>query len=102
MGWLYVAAGMAIPCAVDCFWHKLFTVSTISVAAGGLGCILLVMAGMTEKAKDPKWEPSPTLHWVAGLLALFLLIQGYQVHDGLVSAEQNGKVAAVEVTGGGR
>src|SRR5262245_13994423 len=74
MGWLYVGAGVGLPCAFDCLKREIYTVLSVSVTLGAMGCVGLLLAGLTEKAKDKKWEPSTTMQRVAGALSIALLI----------------------------
>lgn len=84
MGWLYVAAGMAVPCAIDCFRHHIYTSMSIGVCFAGAACLLLLLAGMNERAKNDEWEPSRAMLWVAGFLAFVVLFAGYKAHESMV------------------
>jgi len=102
MGWLYVAAGMAVPCALDCFRNKVFTTMSISVAIGGLLCIGLLLAGMTERARSTQWQPSRVMLFFAGLLAVGVLIVGYTAHETVRKMSSTGVGASEDENGGGK
>lgn len=94
MGWLYVGAGMAIPCAVDSYSRKIITPMSIGVGAGALICVLLVLAGMAEKAKTTSWEPRKLMHVVAAVVAIGLVIVSYNVHADVVAYDENARAVA--------
>lgn len=79
LGWLYGAVIIAAQSALKCFSSQGNQTLTWMCVGGGLACLLLLVAAMTERGTSASWKPPPSLQVFAALLVVGILYAGYEV-----------------------
>ena len=78
LGWLYGAVIIAVQSAMKCTAAKNNVLLWMCVF-GGLACLLLLMAAMTDRGTKQAWKPPSSLQITAVLLVAAILYAGFQV-----------------------
>jgi hypothetical protein len=78
LGWLYGAVIIAVQSAMKCTTSENNVLLWMCVL-GGLSCLLLLMAAMTDRGTKQAWKPPSSLQITAVLLVAAILYAGFQV-----------------------
>jgi len=84
LGWLYGAVIIAAQSAMKCFSeHGVHQTLAWMCVLGGLACLLLLVAAMTDRAATAAWKPPISLQVFAVVLVGGILYVGLKVHTPL-------------------
>jgi hypothetical protein len=80
LGWLYGAIIIAAQSALKCFSAQGDQIVAWSCVGGGITCLLLLVAAMTDRGATSSWKPPLSLQAFAVLLVAAVLYAGMKVH----------------------
>jgi hypothetical protein len=80
LGWLYGAVIIAVQSAFKCFSAQKDQSLAWLCVGGGVACLLLLVAAMTDRGATSTWKPPISLQMFAIVLVGAILYAGLKVH----------------------